>query len=106
VRHLPAGGAVGAAAGAAAAPGPRFDPQWVSSIGVDLLVFSALQLLQAGGIYYAPLFALPVLMAAVLGSTLLALGTAAAVALLLLAEAWVLTCNCRATWRSASCRPA
>jgi two-component system sensor histidine kinase PilS (NtrC family) len=72
-------------------PGYAFDPQWVSSIGVDLLVFAALQLLQVGGIYYAPLFAMPVLMAAVLGSTVLALGTAAGVALLLLAEAWVLT---------------
>jgi two-component system sensor histidine kinase PilS (NtrC family) len=72
-------------------PDQSFDPQWVSSIGVDLLVFAALQFLQAGGIYYAPLFAVPVLMAAVLGSTLLALGTAAAVALLLLAEAWVLS---------------
>ncbi|KQT14127.1 sensor histidine kinase [Ramlibacter sp. Leaf400] len=71
-------------------PGAPFDPQWVSSIGVDLLVFSCLQFLQAGGIYYAPLFAVPVLMASVLGSSLLALGTAAAVALLLLAEAWVL----------------
>jgi two-component system sensor histidine kinase PilS (NtrC family) len=71
-------------------PGAPFDPQWVSSIGVDLLVFACLQFLQAGGIYYAPLFAVPVLMAAVLGSSLLALGTAAAVALLLLAEAWVL----------------
>jgi hypothetical protein len=47
-------------------------------------------LLQAAGSNYAPLFALPVLMAAVLGSTLLALGTAAGVALLLLADAWVL----------------
>jgi two-component system sensor histidine kinase PilS (NtrC family) len=72
-------------------PGHAFDPQWVSSIGVDLLVFAALQLLQVGGIYYAPLFAVPVLMAAVLGSTVLALGTAAGAALLLLAEAWVLT---------------
>ncbi|TFZ06504.1 PAS domain-containing protein [Ramlibacter henchirensis] len=71
-------------------PGSAFDPQWVSSIGVDLLVFSCLQFLQAGGIYYSPLFAVPVLMASVLGSTLLALGTAAAVALILLAEAWVL----------------
>jgi two-component system sensor histidine kinase PilS (NtrC family) len=70
-------------------PGQAFDPQWVSSIGVDLLVFSALELLQAGNIYYAPLFAVPVLMAAVLGTGLLALGTAAAVALLLLAQAWV-----------------
>ncbi|WBY03740.1 PAS domain-containing sensor histidine kinase [Ramlibacter tataouinensis] len=71
-------------------PGAAFDPQWVSSIGVDLLVFACLQFVQAGGIYYAPLFAVPVLMASVLGSTSLALGTAAAVALLLLAEAWVL----------------
>jgi two-component system sensor histidine kinase PilS (NtrC family) len=71
-------------------PGVAFDPQWVSSIGVDLLVFSCLQFLQAGGIYFAPLFAVPVLMASVLGTTSLALGTAAAVALLLLAEAWVL----------------
>lgn len=73
-----------------ARPGVAFDPQWVSSIGVDLVVFAGLQYLQAGGIYYAPLFAVPVLMASVLGSTSLALGTAAAVALLLLAEAWLL----------------
>ncbi|MGZ5272350.1 MAG: sensor histidine kinase, partial [Ramlibacter sp.] len=72
-------------------PGKAFDPQWVSSIGIDLVVFSALQFLQAGGIYFAPLYALPVLMASILGSTLLALGTAAGVALLLLAEAWVMT---------------
>ncbi|CAA9407248.1 MAG: Multi-sensor signal transduction histidine kinase [uncultured Ramlibacter sp.] len=71
-------------------PGAAFDPQWVSSIGVDLLFFATLQLLQAGGIYYAPLFAVPVLMASILGSTLLSLGTAAGVALLLLADAWVL----------------
>jgi two-component system sensor histidine kinase PilS (NtrC family) len=71
------------------APGQAFDPQWVSTIGVDLIAFSALQYLQAGGINYSPLFALPVLMAAALGSTLLALGTAAGVALLLLGDAWV-----------------
>ncbi|MEJ6020966.1 sensor histidine kinase [Ramlibacter sp. PS4R-6] len=70
-------------------PGPSFDSQWVSTIGVDLIAFSALQFLQAAGLNYSPLFALPVLMAAVLGSTLLALGTAAGVALLLLADAWV-----------------
>ncbi|MDP3761612.1 MAG: histidine kinase dimerization/phospho-acceptor domain-containing protein [Ramlibacter sp.] len=72
-------------------PGDRFDPQWVSSIGVDLLAFSTLQFLQAGGLNYAPLYALPVLMGSVLGSALLALGTAAAVALLLLTDAWVLS---------------
>jgi two-component system sensor histidine kinase PilS (NtrC family) len=71
-------------------PGARFDPQWVSTIGIDLLAFSTLQFLQAAGLNYAPLFALPVLTAAVLGSTLLALGTAAGVTLLLLADAWVL----------------
>ncbi|MFC5496143.1 sensor histidine kinase [Caenimonas terrae] len=71
-------------------PGSAFDPQWVSTIGVDLVAFSTLQLLQAGNINYSPLFALPVLMAAVLGSSLLALGTAAGVTLLLLAEAWVM----------------
>lgn len=71
-------------------PGSAFDPQWVFTIGVDLVAFSTLQLLQAGNINYGPLFALPVLMAAVLGSSLLALGTAAGVTLLLLAEAWVM----------------
>jgi two-component system sensor histidine kinase PilS (NtrC family) len=70
-------------------PGDAFDPQWVSTIGVDLVAFSTLQFLQAGGINYSPLFALPVLMAAVLGSGLLALGTAAGVTLLLLTDSWV-----------------
>jgi two-component system sensor histidine kinase PilS (NtrC family) len=72
-------------------PGRSFDPQWVSTIGVDLVVFSTLQFLQAGGINYSPLFALPVLMGSVLGSSLLALGTAAGVTLLLLTDAWVLS---------------
>ncbi len=72
-------------------PGPQFDPQWATSIGVDVLAFSVLQFLQAGGVNYAPLFALPVLMAAVLGSMLLALATAAGVTLLLLADAWWVT---------------
>ncbi|HMA06890.1 MAG TPA: ATP-binding protein [Ramlibacter sp.] len=72
-------------------PGRSFDPQWVSTIGVDLVVFSTLQFLQAGGINYSPLFALPVLMGSVLGSGLLALGTAAGVTLLLLTDAWVLS---------------
>ena len=71
-------------------PGRAFDPQWVSTIGVDLLAFSALQFLQAGGINYSPLFLLPVLMASALGSPLLALGTAAGVTLLLLTDSWVL----------------
>lgn len=70
-------------------PGRSFDPQWVSTIGIDLLAFSTLHFLQAGGLGYTPLFALPVLTASVLGSTLLALGTAAGVTLLLLADGWL-----------------
>ncbi|MGE0496910.1 MAG: nitrogen regulation protein NR(II) [Ramlibacter sp.] len=69
--------------------GHAFDAQWVSTIGVDLLVFATLQFLQAGGISYNPLFALPLLLASVLGSLLLALGTAAGITLLLLVDAWL-----------------
>ncbi len=69
-------------------PGQTFDPQWVTTIAVDVIAFSALHILQGGNISYTPLFALPVLLAAVLGSLLLAMGTAAAVTLLLLADAW------------------
>ncbi|MDR3452649.1 MAG: histidine kinase dimerization/phospho-acceptor domain-containing protein [Rhodoferax sp.] len=69
-------------------PGQSFDPQWVFTIGVDVVVFSALQFLQSSAINYTPLFALPVLLASVLGSVLLALGTAAGVTLILLVDAW------------------
>ncbi|MEO6015961.1 MAG: ATP-binding protein [Polaromonas sp.] len=69
-------------------PGSTFDAQWVSTIGVDLVAFSALNFLQASGINYMLLFALPVLLASVLGPLLLALGTAASVTLFLLADAW------------------
>ncbi len=69
-------------------PGQTFDAQWASTIGVDLLVFSVLHFMQAGGINYVPLFALPLLLASVLSSLLLALGTAAAITLLLLGDAW------------------
>ena len=69
-------------------PGSTFDAQWVSTIGVDVVAFSALNFLQTSGINYTPLFALPVLLASVLGPLLLALGTAASVTLLLLADAW------------------
>lgn len=71
------------------APRPRrmghtFDQSWLSSIGVDVLVFTALHLLHGSSINYTPLYALPVLQAAVLGSLTLAMGTAAGVTLLLL----------------------
>lgn len=69
--------------------GQKFDAQWVSTIGFDLVIFACLQFLQVGGISYVPLFALPLLLGAALGSLLLALGTAAVITLLLLADAWV-----------------
>jgi two-component system sensor histidine kinase PilS (NtrC family) len=68
-------------------PGRTFDPQWVSTIGIDLLAFSLLHFLQVANLNFSALFALPVLTASVLGSLLLALATAAAVTLLLLADA-------------------
>ena len=68
--------------------GRGFDTHWLSAIGVDLVVFGVLQWAQLGGINYTPLFALPVLLASVLGSPLLALGTAAGVTLLLLGDVW------------------
>ena len=69
-------------------PASTFDAQWVSTIGVDVVVFSALNFLQFSGINYTPLYALPVLLASVLGPILLALGTAASVTIFLLFDAW------------------
>ncbi|GAB4396733.1 MAG: hypothetical protein OHK0048_02460 [Rhodoferax sp.] len=65
----------------------RLDLYWLRSVGIDVLTFGSLQWLQDSGINYAPLLALPVLMAAVLGSTLMALTTAAAITLLLFGNA-------------------
>lgn len=70
--------------------GKTFDVQWIATIGVDILAFSALQAAQGVSINYAPLFALPILMVSVLGSLLLALGAAAGVTLLMFAyAAWL-----------------
>jgi two-component system sensor histidine kinase PilS (NtrC family) len=70
--------------------GNRFGSRWALTIGLDIAAFSALQVLQGGGINYGPLLALPVLLAAVLGTLFLAMGTAAVVSLLLLAySSWV-----------------
>lgn len=68
-------------------PGRAFDSQWLVTGGVDLLYFGILHSQQTGGIQYTPLLALPVLMAAILGSRALALGTAALAALVLLGVA-------------------
>ena len=62
---------------------------WLATIGVDLLVFSALYLFEpASNLNYFALLVLPVLMAGVLTGRIAALGTAAAVTLLLLANGW------------------
>jgi two-component system sensor histidine kinase PilS (NtrC family) len=63
--------------------GRTFDMQWLRTVGIDLLAFAALQGVQHSNINYAPLFALPVLMASVLGSLIMAMGTAAGVTLML-----------------------
>lgn len=68
-------------------PCGTFDGQWGFTIGLDVIAFSLLNFLQPSGINYTPLFALPVLLASVLGPILLAFGTAASVTLLLLADA-------------------
>ncbi|MDB5938470.1 MAG: integral rane sensor signal transduction histidine kinase [Polaromonas sp.] len=68
-------------------PGCTFDGLWVGTIGVDVMAFSLLNFFQASPLNYTPLFALPVLLASVLGPIVLACGTAAGVTLLLLADA-------------------
>ncbi len=61
--------------------------QWRYTIAVDVLMYSALELIQVSNINYTPLFALPLLLSAVLGSLRLAIGTAAGITLLLLVYA-------------------
>lgn len=68
--------------------GSTLGVRWLSTVGVDVATFALLQYVQGhAGINYTPLLALPVLMAAVLGSMPLAMATAAGVTLLLLARA-------------------
>lgn len=72
--------------------GQSINKVWGALVGLDLLTFSALQMLQASSgtsINYTPLFALPILLASVLGSLRLALGTAAGITVLMLVEAWL-----------------
>ncbi len=64
--------------------GQAFNRAWGVLIGLDIAVFSGLQWLQGNNLNYTPLFALPVLLASVLGSLRLALGTAAGISMLLL----------------------
>lgn len=61
---------------------------WLSTIGVDLVAFTLMHLLESGASFnFAALLVLPVLMAGVLTQRTAALGTAAAVALVLLGTA-------------------
>ncbi|WCM92553.1 ATP-binding protein [Acidovorax sp. NCPPB 2350] len=76
-----------------APPPPQASIRWLPTIGVDLALISGLQLLQVGAMNFTPLFGLPILMAGVLGTLTLALGTTAAATLLLLAWAWWLGGN-------------
>jgi two-component system, NtrC family, sensor histidine kinase PilS len=71
-------------------PRPNRRPEqrwrWLVTIGVDLVVFAMLQMFQQGDVNLTPLFALPVLMAAILGSLTVALATAAITTLFLLGD--------------------
>ncbi len=72
-------------------PRNSLDPVWLMTIGVDMVLFSTLHFFQSSNINYTPLLGVPVLLAAVLGSRLMALGTAATITLLLLTDAWWLS---------------
>jgi two-component system sensor histidine kinase PilS (NtrC family) len=69
--------------------GDSFNRHWIRLVGLDVLAFSSLQILQGSLVNYTPLFALPILLSSVLGSLRLALGTAAGVTMLLLGTALV-----------------
>ncbi len=65
-------------------------PQWLATIGADVVCFTALHVLApVAGLNYVALLVLPVLMAGVLTPRLMALATAAAVTLVLLGVAWL-----------------
>lgn len=75
--------------GARQAPPPAHaGAHWLPSIGVDLMMVAALQALHVGPMNFAPLFGLPILMASILGTLTLALGTTACATLLSLAWVW------------------
>ena len=72
------------------APNHLLPRQWFWTIGVDLLAFSVLRLLDPlGQLNYSALLVLPVLMSGVLTQRRLALATAAGVTLMLLVGVWL-----------------
>jgi two-component system, NtrC family, sensor histidine kinase PilS len=66
---------------------PWWSLRWSVTVWADVAAFAALQLWAPGNVNYTPLFVLPVLLAAISGSLVLALGSAAAATWVLLAEA-------------------
>ncbi|KNZ32482.1 MAG: histidine kinase [Methylibium sp. NZG] len=65
-------------------------PQWLGTIGADLVCFMLLHLLAPGSsLNYVPLLVMPVLMAGVLTPRTMALATVAGVTLTLLGAAWL-----------------
>ena len=65
-------------------------PQWLATIGADLILFTALHVVSpASSFNYVALLVLPVLMAGVLTPRVLALATAALATLALLGTAWL-----------------
>ncbi|HEY4958556.1 MAG TPA: PAS domain-containing protein, partial [Caldimonas sp.] len=65
-------------------------PQWLATIGADLILFTALHVVApASSFNYVALLVLPVLMAGVLTPRVLALATAAVATLALLGTAWL-----------------
>lgn len=73
--------------------GDSFNRHWLRLVGLDVLAFSTLQILQGNAVNYTPLFALPILLASVLGSLRLALGTAASITMLLLGSTALASLN-------------
>jgi len=63
--------------------------QWLATIGFDLIVFTALHLVDPGAnLNFGALLVLPVLMSGVMTTRLAAVGTAAVVAIVLLSGVW------------------
>ena len=56
-------------------PSPQPGPQWLSTIGVDIVMFGYLQWFVSDSLTYTPLYGLPVLMAGMLGTLLMATAT-------------------------------
>ncbi|WP_353235982.1 ATP-binding protein [Diaphorobacter ruginosibacter] len=67
-------------------PSPQPGPQWLPTIGVDIVMFSYLHIFAGDVLSYTPLYGLPVLMAGMLGTLMMALGTTSIITIVLLAS--------------------